>query len=47
MLVFFEGAAPNIQRVIQAFKDESYLWWFAGAKRLADLYPSVVAALTQ
>jgi len=31
--------APNLQRALQDFKDESLLWRFAGAKGLAALNP--------
>jgi len=33
----FEGASPNLQVAVQAFKEESHLWQFSGAKRLAAL----------
>jgi hypothetical protein len=29
--------APNLQKAIQDFKDESHLWQFAGAKGLVTL----------
>ena len=35
----FDGMAPNLQRALQDFKDESLLWRFAGAKGLAALNP--------
>jgi len=33
----FEGASPNLQVAVQAFKEESHLWQLAGAKRLIAL----------
>ena len=30
---------PNLQRALQAFKEESLLWGLAGAKGLAALNP--------
>jgi len=43
--VNFEGASPNLQVAVQAFK-ESQLWQFSGAKKLTALSPemSVVKA---
>jgi hypothetical protein len=35
----FEGLTPNLQRALQAFKEEFLLWGFAGAKGLAALNP--------
>jgi len=33
----FDGAAPNLQRALQAFKDEFHLWQISGAKGLTTL----------
>ena len=33
----FNGAAPNLQSALQAFRDELCLWQAAGAKGLANL----------
>jgi len=35
----FDGMSPNLQRALQAFKEESLLWRFFGAKGLAALDP--------
>ena len=34
----FDGLTPNLQRVVQAFKDETHAWQFAVAKGLSILY---------
>ena len=34
----FDGLTPNLQRVVQAFKDEAHAWQFAVAKGLSILY---------
>jgi len=31
--------SPNLQQALQAFKDESLIWRFSGAKGLAALDP--------
>jgi len=36
----FEGASPNLQVAVQAFK-ESRLWQFLGAKKLTALSPEM------
>ena len=33
----FEGASPNLQVAVQAFKEESHLWQFSEAKKLTVL----------
>jgi hypothetical protein len=33
----FDGSAPCIETVLQAFKDEAHLWLVGGAKGLAGL----------
>jgi len=35
----FDGMSPNLQQALQAFKDESLIWRFSGAKGLAALDP--------
>ena len=37
----FEGASPNLQVAVQAFKEESHLWQFLGAKKLTALSPEM------
>ena len=37
----FEGASPNLQVAVQAFKEESRLWQFLGAKKLTALSPEM------
>ena len=41
----FERASPNLQVAVQAFKEESQLWQFLGAKQLTALSPGMGVVL--
>jgi len=43
---YFDGTTPNLQGVLQIFKDEFYLWQISGAKGLTALsHEGAVAAV--
>lgn len=42
--LYFLWGGPNLQWVLQAYKDESHIWQFSGPKGLAALDPSRVVA---
>jgi hypothetical protein len=42
----FDEVPPNLQQAIQAYKDESQVWQFSGAKGLAALGPITSVSLS-